>query len=117
MVAVEDVINPGEAYRVELVELDTRLADSLDVFFLQWLVVGRVAETIIQGPHLNAFGGFHCENVEQEVGDGVVAEIEVFEMDALLGLTNGSKHIVELFLSAHQQGDGIVVRKGDATLT
>ena len=61
--------------------------------------------------------GFHGKNVEEQACDGVVAEVEVFEVDAALCLPECLKHVVELFLSAHQQGDTVVVGEADAFVT
>ena len=45
------------------------------------------------------FLALFAQQVEQQRGYGVVAEIEVFHVDAALGLTDCTEHIVELFLS------------------
>ncbi len=59
---------------------------------------------------------FHLlsKKVEEEGGDAVVAEVEIFQVNAVLGLANRLKHVVELLLSAHQERNRIVVGKTDA---
>ena len=50
------------------------------------------------------------------MGDGVVTEIEIFQMDAAAGLADGLEHVVEFLLSRHQQGHAVVVAESDVTL-
>ena len=53
------------------------------------------------------------KEVEEKGGNAVVAEVEVFQMHAVLSLTDCLKHIIEFLLSAHQERDGVVVGKAD----
>jgi hypothetical protein len=84
--------------------------------FLQGLVVGIVAKAIEHGANLDTFLALLAQDVEKERGYGVVAEIEIFQVDAALGLTDGSEHIVKLLLSGEQQRDAVVVGEADVAL-
>ena len=77
----------------------------------QRLVVGVVAEAVEECPDLNALAAFLAEQVEEQKGYGVVAEVEVLQMDAFPGLPDGLEHIVELLLPAHQQVNIITLGK------
>ena len=117
MVAREDMIDPRKGDGVELEYLYALGADGIQMRPLQRSVVGHVAEGIKQGPHLNSLLGLLAEKDKEPTCDGVVAEIEVFKMYAALGLTYGGKHVVKLFLSRHQKGNGVVVGKAHAVPT
>ena len=47
VVAGEHMVDPWEAQGIELIDLYTLGAQFLDVMFLQWLVVGGIAEGIV----------------------------------------------------------------------
>lgn len=106
--------NQGNRTGVELVDLYALFADTLDMLFLQRLVVRCVAETVEEGTHLDSFFSLLRQQVEEHVGNGVVAEVEIFQVDAAFRLTYCGEHVVELLLSAHQQGNGVVARKPNA---
>ena len=111
-----DMVQPREADGRVFHNVDAVLAQGFQVVLLQRLVVGVIAEAVEHGTHLHAFFGFLPQQVEQQHGDGVVAEIEVFQVDAALGLTDGTEHVVELLLSGQKQGDAVVVRETDVLL-
>jgi hypothetical protein len=99
VVAVKQVVNPWEAYRVELIDLYAFFANSLYMSFLQWSVIGEIAETVEECSDLNALFGFLSQEVEQQMSDGVVSEVEVFEMDAAFGLSDIFEQMLEFLLS------------------
>ena len=109
VVAVKHVVYPWKAQWVKLVYLYAAGAQVGEVAFQQGLIVRVVAKPIEEGTHLNPLLCFFGQNVEQQRGDRVVAEIKVFEMYAAFSLTNGMKHIVKLFLPTHEQGYCIIV--------
>ena len=111
VVAVEEIVQPRELHGVELIDLDTALTNMLDMFFLQRLVVTGVTEAVEEGAHLNPFLYTFGKKVEEKSGNGVIPEIEVLQMHTAFRLSDGLEHIIELLLSAHQQGNGIVVRE------
>jgi hypothetical protein len=45
------------------------------------------------------------------MGDGVVAKVEVFEVNAMAGLLYGFEKVVKLFLSVLEEHNTVVVRK------
>ena len=100
MVAAEDVVDPREAQRVEFVDLYAFATQFAEVTFAQGLVVGGVAECVEQGSYLHTLGGFFRQEFEEQHRDRVVAEVEVFQMDAAASLADGLKHIIELLLTA-----------------
>lgn len=53
MVAVYGMIHPGKSDRIELDDFDALGADGFQMAFLQWLVVGPVAEGIRHGTDFN----------------------------------------------------------------
>ncbi len=116
VVAEEDVVDPWEAYRVELVDVDTGPSEAVDVLTAQRLVVRVVAETVEQGSHFHALGRLHTQKVEQLGRNGVVAEVEVFEVNAAAGLPDGFEHVVKLGLSGGEQRHAVVVTEGYAVI-
>ena len=94
-----DVIDPGESDRGVLHNLNTFLAQRLQVIFFQRLVVGVVAKAVEHSTYLDTFPAFLLQQVEQQHCNGIVTEVEVLKMDAALGLTDSLKHIVELLLT------------------
>ena len=116
MVASVDVVDPRKTDGAILYNLDAVLAQGFEVALLQRLVVGVVAKPVEHGTNLYTLLALHAQNVEEEHGDRVVAEVEVFQVDAALGLHDGVEHVVELLLTRQQQGDAVVVREADATV-
>ena len=114
VVAVGGVVEPGEGDGVELHDFDAAPADVLQVFLLERLVVRPVAERIEQGPHLHPFGSLLGQQVEQGVGDGVVAEVEIFQMDVVACAADGFEQVDELVVSVHQQFHPVVAGHGDS---
>ncbi len=102
VVTRKNVVDPRKIERVELVNLDSALAKCLQMVLFQRLVVRGIAKRIEQRTNFDALGGFFRQKVEQKHGDGVVSEVEIFEIHAAMGFANGLKHIVELLLSALQ---------------
>ena len=109
VVSVEHVVYPRKAERVEFVDVDSPLAQFLEMSFLKRLVVGVVSESVEQRPYFHSLAGFLCEYVEEQRGYGVVAEVEVFQVYAASCLADGFEHVVEFLLSAHKQRHGVVV--------
>jgi hypothetical protein len=116
VVACEHVVYPREAYRVELVYLYAFLPELFNVLFLKRPVVGVVAETVEQRPHLDPLLGLLPQYGEQFGGYRVVAEVEVLKVDAAFGLPDGFEHVVKLLLPRHQQHHFVVVGERHALL-
>ena len=112
VVAAEDVVNPREVQRVELVDLDALAAQFADMAVLQRSVVGGVAESIVECSHLYALCRLLGQQVEEQHGDGVVAEVEILQVDAAARFADGLEHVVELLLSADEQSDAVVMGEG-----
>ena len=102
MVAAIDVVDPRKADGRILHDIDAVGAQSLEVMLLQRLVVGVVAEAVEHGTNLDTLAALLAQDVEEQRGDRVVAEVEIFEMDAALGLADSMEHVIELLLSGHQ---------------
>lgn len=94
---------------VELVNIYAMSPDRVEMRALQRTVVRPVAKGIEERSHLYSFFGFLAEKCEKASGDGIVAEVEIFEMDAAAGLPDGCKEVVELLLSGSEQGHGVVM--------
>ena len=109
VIARPDVVDPREADGIILVDADAVVVERLDVVLAQRLVVGVVAEAVEEGAYLNAFAPFLAQNVEEQRCDGVVTEVEVFQMDAVACLTDGLEQVVELRLSALQHMYAVIV--------
>jgi hypothetical protein len=58
VVTREDVVNPREANRVELVYLNTVIPKHLQMVFLQRTVIGVIAKAVEHGTHLNTLLAF-----------------------------------------------------------
>ena len=112
-----DMVHPGEADGVELIDLDAVGMQTLEVFLLQRLVVGVVAEAIEEASHLHPLAAFLTQQVVEQVGDGVVAEVEILHVDAALGLSDDFEHIGKLLPARHEQANAVVAGEGDALLT
>ena len=117
VVAVHDVVDVGKGDGVELDDFDASLADGLEVLVAQRLVVRPVAEGVEHGAHFHSLGSFLGQQVEKGVSDGVVAEVEVFQVDMVARLADGAEQVGELLLSAHQQLHAVVACHGDAFFT
>ena len=114
MVAVYGMVYPGKSDRVELDDFDALGMDGFQMVFLQWLVVGPVAEGIEHGADFNSLLDFLCQKAEQGIGYGVVAEVEVFQMDMMPGMADILEEIDELVMAGHQQFHFIVISDGGA---
>ena len=53
----------------------------------------------------HAFLPFLSQDIKEQRGNGVIAEVEVFQMDTAPGLSDGLEHIRKLILARHQQFD------------
>ena len=95
MVAVEGMVNPGEPYGVELIDFDANVAQGVKVAMLERAIVGPVAPPIEDGAHLHALGCLARKEAKELLGDGVVAEVEIFQVDALAGLRDSCEEVVE----------------------
>ena len=93
------MVHPREADGVELMDVDAVGTQRGDVTLQQRLVVAVVAKAIEKGAHLHPLTALLAQQVEEQRGYAVVAEIEILEMDAVAGLTDGGEHIVELLLA------------------
>ena len=113
VVSGDGISYPRKTHRGKGINLNAAPSQAVDVVFLQGAVVGCVAESIVECAYLHALLGFHGEEVEEQGGDGVVAEVEVFEMNAASGLPDGLEHVVELSLPGGEQCDGVVSGEGD----
>ncbi len=102
MIAVYGMIHPGKSDRIELDDFDALGADEFQMAFFQWLVVGPVAESIKHGADFNPFLDLLCQKAEQGIGYGVVAEVEVFQMDMVPGMADILEEVNELVMTGHQ---------------
>ncbi len=111
------MVDPWKGEGVKLVDLYALLPERREVAFAQRTVVAAVAEGIEQRPYLNTLLGFLGQEVEEERGYGVVAEIEIFKVHAAARLLDGLEHVVKLLLSAHEKRHAVVVRERHALLS
>ena len=109
MVTRPDMVDPGESDGVVFHDVDTVGPEFLEMMFLERLVVGVIAKAVEHGPDLDAFLAFLPENVEEQRCDGVIAEVEVFQVNAALGLSDGLEHIRELVFARHEQFDVVAL--------
>ena len=96
------MIDPRKCNRVEFIDFHARFADFIEVMRFQRTVVRSVAESIEEGTDFNSFLGFLLSDMKQEVCNGIITEIEIFQMNTLPCLPDGFEHVVELLLSGHQ---------------
>ena len=54
-------------------------------------IVRPVAERIEHGPYFHAFFYLFGQQVEQRIGYRVIAEIEIFQMNVVFGVTDGAE--------------------------
>ena len=114
MVAMVGVIDPGELDGVELLNLNAQCTDSAQVTVLQRRIITRIAKAIEHGSHLNAFLGLLAKQLKQSKTDAVVPEVEIFEMNVVLGLSDCGEHRRKLILSGVQEHHAVVVGERDA---
>ena len=72
------------------------------------LVVADVAEAIEEQAHLHTRLRLGSEVADEQPVDGIVAEVEILHVDALLCLVDGSEEIIKLLLSAHEERHAVV---------
>ena len=113
VIAGPDMVHPRETDGVELVDVDAVGMELLEMFFLQRLVVGVVAEAVEEGTYLHTFLPFLPEDIEEQAGDGVVAEVEVFQVDTALGLADRLEHVGKLITARHEQADTVPLCEDD----
>ena len=109
-------LTQGQADGVELHDLDAVGPQFLEVVLLERLVVGVVAEAVECSPYLHALLVLLAQYVEEQRGDGVVAEVEVLQVYALLGLSDILEHQFELVVSRLDDGGLILVGEVNAEL-
>ena len=114
VVAVQGMVDVGESDGVELHQLDASGADGLDMLFFQRLAVRPVAEGVKQGTYFHAFLHLLGQQVEQGVGDGVVAEVEVFQVYMMACPADGVEQVGKFIPSRSKQFHAVVARHGDA---
>ena len=102
MVAVGGVIEPGEGDGVELYNFNTLFANGFQVFLLQRPVVRQVAESIEKCAHFHTFFYLLGQQAKEGTGDGVVAEVEVLQMNVVACASDSFEQIGELVFAAHQ---------------
>ena len=78
---------------------------------LERAIVGPVAATVEESTHLHTLGGLARKEAKELLGDGVVAEVEIFEVNAFASLRNSREEVVEEFLPRFEEADSIVVCK------
>ena len=100
---VDDMIDPRELDRIKLIDLYACLPYLLKSFRAYGLVVAAVAEGVVEQAYLNALPNLDGKAVEESVGYGVVAEIEVFHVNGLSGLVNSLKKVAKLILAAAEE--------------
>ena len=117
VVTAEHVGKPRELYRIHLVYLHPTLAQGKQMPFSQRAVIGTIPKGVIQGSHLYALLRFFGEQLKESTGNGVVAEIEVFQMHARLCLPDCGEHVMELLGSCIHRHDAIVMRECHSCLS
>lgn len=103
VVAGDDMIDPRELDRIKLIDLYACLPYLLKSFRAYGLVVAAIAEGVVEQAYLNALPNLDGKAVEESVGYGVVAEIEVFHVNGLSGLVNSLKKVAKLILAAAEE--------------
>ena len=115
VVARNDVVDPWKTYGIELHQFDTQTFNGVVTLVADGLVVGEVAKGIIHRTDLHTLTDFFCQEVEEQVGDGVVAEIEVFQMDERLGFSHCLEEVLELVVTTLEQADAVAVGESEAS--
>ena len=103
MIARPDVVYPGKTHWVVLVDVDAVGTQTLDVMFLQWLVVRVVTKPVEQRTYLYTLLALLAQYVEQQRGYRVVAKIKILKVYTALGLSDILEQKVELILTRHNQ--------------
>ena len=110
------MVDPWETDWVKFVDVNAILAEGGKMALLQRLVIGVVTETVEQSSDFNAFAAFLTQDVKKQEGNGVIAEVEVLQMNAAAGLPYGFEHIIEFLLTAHEQLDTVAFGEAYAVL-
>ena len=67
-------------------------------------VVGGIAKSVEKRSYLNTVLGLRLEQMEQLACDGVISEVEIFQMYGVTGVPDGLKHILKFLLAGDKQG-------------
>ena len=117
VVSVQGVVDVGKGDGVEFHQFYASGPDGLDMLFAQRFVVRPVAESIEQSTYFHTFLYFLRQQVEQCVGNGVVAEVEILQMYVMACLTDGIEEVGKLGASCREQFDAVVARHRDTLPT
>ena len=105
VVTVEDVVQPGKCHGLELMDFNSLFTDGFQTAFPHWPVVAGISEAVEDRSHFNAFLCLCGQTAYQFLVDGVIAEVEVFQVNTRPCLIYCFKQVVELLLSSREQGD------------
>ena len=108
------VVNPRETDRVEHLYLDTMLTHMLEMFFLQRAVITLVSKSVEQCTHLHAAVSLLFKETEESITDTVVAEVEIFEVDAVAGIADSLKFCCKFLPAVSEKLHMVVMRECDA---
>ena len=111
------MVDPGEADGVVLNDINAVGTQFLEVFLFERLVVGVIAETIEHGPYFHTLLTLLAQDIEKQRGNGVIAEVEVFQMDAAACLADVLEHTFKFFLARHDEADFIALCDINSLLT
>ena len=102
VIAVEQVVDPGEADGVEGCYLYASLADACLQRVGEGEVAALVAEAVEDDAYIYSLLCLALELLEQLAADAVLLELEVVQQDVLLGLLDGLEEVAELNLCRWQ---------------
>ena len=81
---MKGVVGPGKAHAVELVDFNATRPECVEMLVFEGQVVRTVAEAVEEHTHLYPFGGFAHKAGKHLLRDGVVAEVKILHVNAVL---------------------------------
>ena len=103
VVAVQEMVQPGEADGVEPFDSDAGPSDAVQPCTREGLVAILVAEAVEEDAHLHALPHLRGQSLQQLAADAVLLELEVVQQYVVLGLVDGLEEVVELLGSRRQE--------------
>ena len=112
VVAVESVVNPRELHGVVGLDLESQLAHLTQVFAADGAVIGDVAEVVEEDAHLDTFFQLTRQERHHNLVDGVVAEVEVFEVHRVACRVDAREQVDELGIGIVEQLHAVALGEG-----
>lgn len=117
VIAMKSVIDPRKTKRIELIDLYTSIPQIRKMLFLERTVVRTVSEAVKQSSHFHTLPHLFRQEIKKFSGNGIVAEVKIFQVYAFASLRDSLEHVIELFLSGAEHDNTVISRKLDTEIS